>query len=98
MKVTPTSGLTKEEVDRLVSEGDQYRQADVLRRDSALAENVVDGVPRVARVVLHAAEPLLLGGGDDPPVLDEARRGVVVPGGDAEDVHAGGRPIRRAGR
>ena len=41
-----------------------------------------DGKPGV---VLLAGEALLLRGGDDPAVLDEAGGRIVVVGGDAED-------------
>ena len=36
---------------------------------------------REARVVFAAAETLFLGGRDDPPVLDQRRRAVMVEGG-----------------
>ena len=79
--------------DGLVVEGDGVH---VGRGDPGLGEHVLDRAAREARVVLHAAEALLLRGGDDPSVAHEARGGVVVPGGDPEDVH--GADLRRAGR
>src|SRR6185369_17073902 len=33
IKVTPTSGLTSDEVERLVAEGERFKHADALRRD-----------------------------------------------------------------
>src|SRR6185369_11468354 len=35
VRVTPTSGLTPEQIDRLVTEADRFKQADSLRRDLA---------------------------------------------------------------
>jgi molecular chaperone DnaK len=39
MNVTPTSGLSQSEIDRLIKEGDKYRESDELRRDLAEARN-----------------------------------------------------------
>ena len=68
VKVTPTSGLTKDEVDRLVTEADKYRQTDVLRRDLAELRNQ-------AETLVYTTEQALDGYGDllDPAVLDEVR-------------------------
>jgi molecular chaperone DnaK len=68
VKVTSTSGLTKDEVDRLVTEADKYRQTDVLRRDLAELRNQ-------AETLVYTTEQALDGYGDllDPAVLDEVR-------------------------
>ena len=78
-----------------------------VRLDEGLLEAVVDGAPGEAGVVLLAGEALLLGGRDDPAVLHERRRRVVIEGRDAEHGgrHCGSegprcdcRPSVRAGR
>ena len=56
--------------------------------DPGRLEAIGDGRAGEARIVLPAAETLLLGGGNDQAVLDERRRAVVVESGDAEDSHA----------
>src|SRR5262249_32301147 len=48
-------------------------------------EAVGDRVVREAGVALDPGEALLLGSGDDAPVLDQRRGGVVIVGGDAQD-------------
>jgi hypothetical protein len=62
---------------------------DLVEPDASLGETVGDGVAGKAGVVPLAAEPLLLGRGDDPPVLDEGSGTVVVEGRDAEDAYRG---------
>src|SRR5690606_11446509 len=76
--------------ERLVVERDGV---EVGGRDPAFAETVRDGVRRERRVVLEAGEALLLRRRHDPPVADEAGRGVVVETGEAEDGHGRGSPF-----
>ncbi|MEZ4307410.1 MAG: Hsp70 family protein [Polyangiaceae bacterium] len=72
VKVTPTSGLTKDEVDRLVTEADKYRQTDILRRDLAELRNQ-------AETLVYTTEQALDGYGDllDPAILDGVRADCV---------------------
>src|SRR5688572_954039 len=60
----------------------------------SLAQAEVDGVTREAGIALHAREALLLHGGDDFAVAHEARRTVVVEGGNPQDVHISHRCVR----
>src|SRR5581483_273866 len=64
-------------------------------RDAARPETEVDRPPRELEIVLAPAEALLLGGGDEPPVPQEGRGGVMEVAGDPEDVH-GAQNWRRA--
>ena len=80
--------------DRLVIEGDEV---EVARRDACRAQAVVDGPGREVGVVLLAGEALLLRRGDDLPVPQQGGGGVVVEGGDAEDVGGHGERRARAG-
>ncbi|MBK8253890.1 MAG: molecular chaperone DnaK [Polyangiaceae bacterium] len=68
VKVTPTSGLSKDEVEQLVSEAAKYRETDVLRRDLAELRNQ-------AETLVYTTEQALDGYGDllDPTILDSVR-------------------------
>src|SRR5439155_18714807 len=70
--------------ERLVVERDTVEIAD---RDAAEPQAGAHRVAREVRVVAAAGEPLLLRGGRDLPLLQQARRGVVVVRRDPEDVH-----------
>ena len=65
---------------------------DLLEGDIRLADAVLDGLGRKARVVLPAAESFFLGGGDDPTILHQGGSGVVVVGGESEN---GGHQVGR---
>ncbi|PIE06052.1 MAG: molecular chaperone DnaK [Sorangium cellulosum] len=73
MKVTPTSGLTQDQIDRVVRESEKYRETDSLRRDLAEVRNH-------AETLLYTTEQALEGYADllDEDVLmgvrDEANR------------------------
>jgi hypothetical protein len=71
--------------ERLVVESDEVEG---VGRDAALLETVIDGVLREAIVMFQPSEPLLLRGGHDLAVPDEAGGAIVIEGGDPEDVHA----------
>ncbi|MFO0760899.1 MAG: molecular chaperone DnaK [Byssovorax sp.] len=85
VKVTPTSGLTADEVDRLVSEGDRFKQTDALRRELAELRNQAD-------TLVYTTEQALEGYGDllDPVLLQEVRdecnalRRMLEGGGDLD--------------
>ena len=57
--------------------------------ESGLAQAIADSVPRKRGVVLLTGEALFLSGCHNPAVAHQGRRGVVVEGGDSEDVHRG---------
>ena len=71
--------------ERLVVEGDEV---EVRSLDAGLLEAVVDRVLGERVVVLLARETLFLRGRDDPAVLHQAGRAVVVERRDAQDVHS----------
>ena len=69
VKVTATSGLSKEDVERIVQEGDKFKLADDLRRELAELRNA-------AETLLYTTEQALEGYADlvDSDTLDGARR------------------------
>jgi molecular chaperone DnaK len=68
IRVTPTSGLSPDDVDRLVSEGDAHKQTDALRRELAELKNQ-------AETLAYTTEQALDGYGDllEPALLDEVK-------------------------
>jgi molecular chaperone DnaK len=68
MKVTPTSGLSHEEVERLVTEGERHKLADEVRRELAELRNAAD-------TLLYTTEQALEGYVDlvDAATLEDAR-------------------------
>ncbi len=68
MKVTPTSGLSHEEVDRLVTEGERHKLTDEVRRELAELRNA-------AETLLYTTDQALEGYVDlvDARMLDDAR-------------------------
>jgi molecular chaperone DnaK len=68
MKVTPTSGLSQEEVERLVSEGERHKLTDEVRRELAELRNA-------AETLLYTTEQALEGYVDlvDAATLEDAR-------------------------
>jgi hypothetical protein len=68
-----------------------------VQADTGLAQAVPDRVTREGGIVLLAREPLLLGRGHDPAVLDQGGGAVVVKGGDPQNEHAAS-SLRRACR
>jgi molecular chaperone DnaK len=89
IRVTPTSGLTPEEVDRLVSEGERFKETDALRRDLAELRNQ-------AETLVYTTEQALEGYGDllVPELLAEVSAHCAVlsklleGGGDLEALRA----------
>jgi molecular chaperone DnaK len=63
ISITPTSGLTHNEIERLVSEGEKFRETDELRRDLAELRNQ-------AETLLYTTEQALEGYSD---LLDEEK-------------------------
>ncbi|WP_437635177.1 molecular chaperone DnaK [Sorangium sp. So ce854] len=89
VRVTPTSGLTPDEVDRLVAEGERFKQTDALRRDLAELRNQ-------AETLVYTTEQALEGYGDllDAELLGEvhadcaALRKLLDGGGDLDALRA----------
>ncbi|XYH98194.1 molecular chaperone DnaK [Sorangium sp. So ce1128] len=89
VRVTPTSGLTPDEVDRLVSEGERFKETDALRRDLAELRNQ-------AETLVYTTEQALEGYGDllDAELLGEvhaecaALRKLLDGGGDIDALRA----------
>jgi molecular chaperone DnaK len=68
MSVTPTSGLSQAEIDRLIKEGEKYRESDELRRDLAEARNQAETLIYTTDQALEAYVDLL-----DPAQLERVR-------------------------
>ncbi len=68
MKVTPTSGLTQEEVDGLVTDGDKYKEMDDLRRRLADLKNQSETLLYTTQAALEGYADLV-----DPEVLESAK-------------------------
>jgi molecular chaperone DnaK len=68
MKVTPTSGLTQEQIGRVVEESDRFRETDTLRRELAEIRNQ-------AETLLYTTEQALEGYADllEPGVVSSVR-------------------------
>jgi molecular chaperone DnaK len=89
MSVTPTSGLSHTEIDRLIREGDKYRESDELRRDLAEAQNQAETLIYTTDQALEAYVDLL-----DPTQLErvkgrvEALRKILGTGASLEALRA----------
>ena len=59
VRVTPTSGLSTDEVDRLVDEGERFKQTDQLRRDLAELRNQADTLVYTTEQALEGYADLL---------------------------------------
>ncbi|WP_437577494.1 molecular chaperone DnaK [Sorangium sp. So ce887] len=89
VRVTPTSGLTPDEVDRLVLEGERFKETDALRRELAEIRNQ-------AETLAYTTEQALEGYGDllDAELLGEvhaecaALRKLLDGGGDLDTLRA----------
>src|SRR5207247_8300839 len=73
MRVTASSGLSQDEVDRLVSEGEKFKQVDALRRELVELKNQ-------AETLVYTTEQALEGYGDllEPELLDEVKNDCQV--------------------
>ena len=69
MKVTATSGLSQDDVSRLVSEGEKFRQADDMRRELADLKNQAETLLYTTGAALDGYADLV-----DAEVLDNARK------------------------
>ncbi len=59
IEITPTSGLTQAEVDRLVSEGDRFKEADQVRRELAELRNQAETLIYTTQQALDSFADLL---------------------------------------
>ena len=90
IKITPTSGLSQEQIEKLVTEGEQFRLGDATRRELAELRNQCE-------TLLYTTEQALDGYSDliDPALLDEVKRGAAAlraeldRGADLEAIRAG---------
>src|SRR5262249_20976509 len=73
VRITPTSGLTPDEVERLVNEGERFKQTDALRRELAELRNQAD-------TLVYTTEQALEGYGDllDEQLLAEVKADCVA--------------------
>ena len=89
VRVTPTSGLTTEEVDRLVADGERFKETDQLRRDLAELRNQADTLVYTTEQALDGYADLL-----DPSLLADVRedcnqlRRLLEGGGDLDSLRA----------
>jgi molecular chaperone DnaK len=89
VRITPTSGLTTDEVDRLVDEGERFKQTDQLRRDLAELRNQADTLVYTTEQALEGYADLL-----DPGLLADVRndcatlRRLLEGGGDLDSLRA----------
>jgi molecular chaperone DnaK len=89
VKVTPTSGLTPEEVEQLVVEGERFRETDQLRRELAELRNQAETLVYTTEQALEGYADLL-----DPALLADvstscvALRKLLEGGGDLEALRA----------
>ena len=72
MKVTPTSGLTQDQVDALVTDGDKYKEMDDLRRQLADLKNQSETLLYTTQAALEGYADLV-----DAEVLESAKSQAV---------------------
>ena len=89
VRVTATSGLSSDEVDRLVTDGERFKQTDQLRRDLAELRNQADTLVYTTEQALDGYADLLA-----PDLLDDVRndcnqlRRLLEGGGDLDALRA----------
>ena len=69
MRVVPASGLTEEEIQRMVSEAEANRREDEARRELAERKNAAEGLLYTAEKSLEAYGEML-----DPKEIEEIRK------------------------
>jgi molecular chaperone DnaK len=89
MKVTPTSGLTQDEIARVVEEGDRFRETDSLRKELAEMRNQAETLLYTTEQALEGYADLL----DEQVVADvkgqvEALRGLLEFSGGVEEIRS----------
>ena len=89
VRITATSGLPTDEVDRLVTDGERFKQTDQLRRDLAELRNQADTLVYTTEQALEGYADLL-----DAALLDDVRadcnqlRRLLEGGGDLDGLRA----------
>ncbi len=89
VRITPTSGLNTDEVDRLIKEGERFKQTDALRRDLAELKNQADTLCYTTEQALEGYADLL-----DPMLFAEVQndcvtlRRLLEGGGDLDSLRA----------
>ena len=89
INVAPASGLTQEEVDRLVSEGEKFKAADQMRRELAEVRNQAEALLYTTEQALESYADLL----PEERVISvkgdvEVLRGLLESNGDITQIRA----------
>src|SRR6185503_2183553 len=87
VRVTPTSGLSQEEIDQLVTEGEKFQATDALRRELAELRNQAETLLYTTQQALDGYVDLI----KDATILEEVRGSVValrqeLQGGDVSSI------------
>jgi molecular chaperone DnaK len=87
VRITPTSGLSPEDIDRLVNEADQFQTTDAKRRELAELKNQAETLVYTTEQALEGYVDLI----KDVNILDEVRGSVVtlrqeLQGGDVTSI------------
>jgi molecular chaperone DnaK len=87
VRITPTSGLSSEDIDRLVSEADQFQTTDAKRRELAELKNQAETLVYTTEQALDGYVDLI----KDATILEEVRGSVValrqeLQGGDVSSI------------
>ena len=87
VRITPTSGLSPEDIDRLVSEADQFQSTDAKRRELAELKNQAETLVYTTEQALDGYVDLI----KDANILEEVRGSVValrqeLQGGDVSSI------------
>jgi molecular chaperone DnaK len=73
ISITPTSGLTQDEIDRLVNEGEKFKETDSLRRELAELKNQADTLIYTTQQALEGYADLLA-----PDKVDAVRSDIAA--------------------
>jgi len=87
VRITPTSGLSPEDIDRLVTEANQFQSTDAKRRELAELRNQAETLVYTTEQALDGYVDLI----DDATILEEVRGSVValrqeLQGGDVSSI------------
>jgi molecular chaperone DnaK len=87
VRITPTSGLSPEDIDRLVNEADQFQSTDVKRRELAELKNQAETLVYTTEQALEGYVDLI----KDATILEEVRGSVAalrqeLQGGDVSSI------------
>ena len=87
VRITPTSGLSPEDIDRLVNEADQFQSTDAKRRELAELKNQAETLVYTTEQALEGYVDLI----KDATILEEVRGSVValrqeLQGGDVSSI------------